>query len=137
MEKYKYLEHTADIKFQAFGKTLEEAFENSASAMFNAMYVGKVKETIKRKIEAEGSDLESLLYHFLEEFLVLMDSEGFFMASCKVEIKKGKTYKLTAKLTGDDAKNYAISLDVKAITYNDMYVKKDKSNWICQVLLDV
>ncbi len=26
MEKYKFLEHTADSKFQAYGKDLEEAF---------------------------------------------------------------------------------------------------------------
>ena len=30
MEKYKFLEHTADLKVQAFGKTLEEVFINSS-----------------------------------------------------------------------------------------------------------
>lgn len=137
MEKYKYLEHTADIMFQAFGRTVEEAFENSAIAMFNAMYDGKIKENIKKKIKVSGRDFENLLYNFLEEFLVLMDSEGFFMASCKVKIKKIKTYELEADITGDDAKDYAISLDVKAITYNNMFVKKEKDLWTCQVLIDV
>ncbi len=33
MEKFKFLEHTADIKFQVFGKTLEEVFENTALAI--------------------------------------------------------------------------------------------------------
>ena len=30
--KYKYLPHTADVKFQSYGKTLEEAFVNAAYA---------------------------------------------------------------------------------------------------------
>jgi len=135
--KYKYFEHTADIKFQAFGKTLEEAFENSALAMFNAMYGRNIKEKIKKNIKVSGTDLENLLYNFLEEFLFLMDSEGFFMSSCKVKIKEGKKYELEAEVKGDEAKNYPISLDVKAVTYNSMFVKKEKNNWICQVVIDV
>ena len=30
MKTFEFLEHTADIKFQAFGKSIEEAFSNSA-----------------------------------------------------------------------------------------------------------
>ena len=45
--KFKYLEHTADCKFQAFGKTLEEAFTNSALAMSNVMHP---PEKIKPKL---------------------------------------------------------------------------------------
>ena len=38
MQKFKYLQHTADAKFQAFGKTLEEAFCNAALAMVSLMW---------------------------------------------------------------------------------------------------
>ena len=31
--KYKFIEHTADIKFQAYGKTINEIFENSILAI--------------------------------------------------------------------------------------------------------
>ena len=36
MERYKFLAHTADAKFQAFGETLEEAFGNAALATASA-----------------------------------------------------------------------------------------------------
>ena len=37
-EKFVYLEeHTADVAFIAYGKDLNEAFENAAKAMFNVM----------------------------------------------------------------------------------------------------
>ncbi|RLG11686.1 archease, partial [Candidatus Pacearchaeota archaeon] len=49
-EKYKFLEHTADIKFQAFGDSIEEVFKNSALAL-KEIIVGKIK--IKEKIKKE------------------------------------------------------------------------------------
>jgi len=125
MEKFKFLEHTADIKFQAFGNSLNEAFENSALAMFHSMCEGKIKGNIKKTIKVRGTDLESLLYNFLEEFLFLLDTESFFLSKIKVKISKDK-HSLAAELNGDKSKNYKTSVDVKAITYNDMFVKKLK-----------
>ncbi|MBS3092217.1 archease [Candidatus Pacearchaeota archaeon] len=134
--RYKFLPHTADIKFQAYGKTLDESFENSALAMFNAMHKEKIKSKIKKTAKASGKDLESLLYNFLEQLLVLLDSKNFFLANAKVKINE-KNLKLIAELWGDNAGDYSIGLDVKAITYNNIFVKKIKGKWVCQVVVDV
>ena len=132
-KKFKFLEHTADIKFQAAGETLEEAFENSAFAMFNVMYDGKVKGAELVKINAVGKDFESLLYNFLEELLFLFESRHFFPSKIKnLKIDK-KNFKLRAELLGDSSYNYEIHLGVKAVTYNDMFVRKEKNKYICQV----
>ena len=135
MQKFKFLEHTADIKFQAFGSSLEEVFKNSALAMFNSLNDGKIKETIKKKIKIQGNDNENLLYNFLEELLFLFDSEGFFLA--KVKNLKIKENQLSAEIIGDKAENYKIENHIKAVTYNEMFVKKEKNKWIAQVVLDV
>ncbi len=134
-QQYKYLEHTADIKFQAFGKTIEEAFKNSALAMFNSMHDGKIKENKDFKIKVQGKDNEALLYNFLEELLFLFDSKHFFLN--KVKNIKIKNNKLTAEITGDNAENYEIHIDIKAITYHEMFVKKQGNKWVVQVVLDV
>jgi len=135
--RYKFLPHTADIKFQAFGKNLEEVFANSALAMFNSMYEAKVKEKTKKKVTAHGKDFESLLYNFLEELLILFDSEGFILSKVtNIKIDE-KNFDLKAEVLGDDAKNYKIHLDIKAVTYNEMFVKKQGEEWIAQVVLDV
>lgn len=157
--KFKFLEHTADIKFQAFGNSVEEVFENSALAMFSAMHEGKVKETKKKMIEVKGDDLENLLYNFLEELLFLFDSEGFFLGKVddlkiskdtvskkqsgrekknKFKTKEGGL-KLNTEVIGDKAENYSFNIDVKAVTYNEMFVKFDdkKKKWTAQVVIDV
>jgi len=135
MKKFEFLEHTADIKFRAFGKSIEEVFENSALAMFNSMSEEKIKQNKKAKIKVSGKDYESLLYNFLEELVFLFDSEGFFVG--EVKNLKINEKELSAEIIGDSAKNYEIHVDVKAITYNEMFVKKIKDVWTSQVVLDV
>jgi SHS2 domain-containing protein len=136
---FKFLEHTADMKFQASGTSIEEAFENSALAMFNAMSDKKIKPAIKKEIKITGEDLENLLYTFLEELLFLLDSKNFFISKTKLKITedKKKNLILKAKLLGDNAKKYETKMDVKAVTYNEMFVKKIGKNWVCQVVIDV
>ena len=137
MKKFKFLEHTADVKFQAFGKTLEEVFENSVLAMFNILHKGKVKSEKKFKINVKGKDFESLLYNFLEEFLLLFDSENFFLSKIdKIEIDK-KKFRLRAEISGDNTENYEMSTYVKAVTYNEMFVHKEKGKWVAQVVIDI
>jgi SHS2 domain-containing protein len=135
--RYEFLEHTADAKFRAYGKTLEEAFSNAAEAMFSVMIdCSKVKPAEKREISVTGSDAKSLLYNFLEEILFLLDSEGFFLHSVKNLKIKGNM--LTAVLLGDSSnEHYETHGDVKAVTYNDMLINKEKGKCFVQVVVDV
>lgn len=137
MEKYKFLEHTADAKFQAFGKTLEEAFANAAMAMFAVMIEPeKVKPKIEREISVDGKDEKALLYNWLEELLYLLDSEGFLLSSVKkITIKKRL---LEAVVVGDLVANgYETHGDVKAATYNEMEIKKENNKYTVQVVVDI
>jgi len=137
MKKFEFLEHTADVKFRAFGKSLEKVFENSALAMIKTMTENKIKKRIKKEIRVKGKDFENLLYNFLEEILFIMDTESFVLASIrKIKIDK-KNFELKAEILGDASSRYEFHLDVKAITYNEMFVHEEKKNWITQVVLDV
>lgn len=140
MLKYKFLPHTADVKFQAFGKTSEKAFENSALALKEEILGGvniKVKEKRKEKINAKGKDFESLLYNFLEEILYMLEAGDFLFSKVKsIKIDREK-FRLRGVVLGDRASNYKFVNSVKAITYNDMFVKKLKDKWAAQVVLDV
>ncbi|MBU0957218.1 MAG: archease [Nanoarchaeota archaeon] len=132
---WKYFKHTADIKFQAFGKTKEECYVNAGLAFVKSMVDEDVKSVKKKKIKVKGNDDVSLLYNFLEELLVLLDSEEFVVS--KIEKMKIDSGKLSCEISGDKASNYEFHIDVKAITYSEMFVKKEKSKYVCQVVLDV
>lgn len=134
--KFKFLEHTADVKFRAYGKTLEKAFENAALALKETVSGKlKIKNKIKKKFEVKGKDNCALLYNFLEEFLFLLDAEDFIVDKVKkITINKGK---LQAEVVGDKSSDYKFSNDVKAVTYNQMKVGKEKGMFYVQVVLDV
>ena len=134
MKKIEILEHIADGKFKAYGKNLEEAFENAALAMFSLMTdTKKVKGKIRKKISVEGKDLKNVLYNFLEELLFLLDSENFLLKEVKkIKIIKNK---LSAEIIGDRAENYEIYGDVKAVTYNSMEISEKPC--FVQVVVDM
>lgn len=140
MKKYKFLEHTADAKFQAFGNTLEEAFSNAALATASIMWDSeKVRKRLRRKVKVQGRDLKQLLCSFLEEILYLLDTEMFLLSSVedvKIE-KKGGKFLLEAFFEGDKySDTYEMYGDVKAITYNEMEIKNNHPVTI-QVVVDV
>jgi len=134
--KFKFFKHTADAKFQAYGKTMEEAFSNAAQAMFSILVdYRKIKPEFSEEIEVEGRDNEALLYSFLEELLFLLDTKGFLLREVKkMKIRDGK---LVATLSGDiHLDQYTISGDIKAVTYNEMFVK-EKDGVTVQVVVDL
>lgn len=148
MKRFKFLEHTADVKFQAFGKTTEDVFKNSALALKETICdETEIKEKRKKIINIKQKDLESLLYSFLEEILYLLDAENFIIGSIS-KIKIDKKFNLKATIMGDDASEYEFTNSVKAVTYNDMFVRTEKEPdlrdknkkvefWRTQVVLDV
>lgn len=141
MKQYKFLPHTADAKFQAFGKTLDEAFENSAYAMTDIITDHKkIKLKIKKKIKVESEDQKALLYDFLEQFLILLDSEDFLLGEIsELKIKKKKdSLILTSLIIGDNHhENYEIETSIKAVTYQEMFIKKEKGDFVVQVIVDI
>ena len=140
MKKYEFIAHTADAKFRAFGRTLEEAFGNAALATASLMWDWeKVEKRTKRDVKVEGKDLKQLLYSFLEEIIYLIDSEMFLLSPVdKVKIeKKGNQYYLEAFFEGDIySDKYTIFGDVKAITYNEMEINENQPVTL-QVVVDV
>jgi len=137
---FKFLPHTADIKIVVEEKSLEKAFVTSALALKEVIADKiKVKAKIKKEIKVEGKDREALLYNFLEEFLYLVDAEYFILSEInKLKITKTKNkLSLYARVVGDNSLNYTFTNEVKAITYNDMFIKEEKNKTTMQFVLDV
>lgn len=60
---------------------MEEAFEQCAIAMFN--YITELERVEVKQaylVEAEGHDMQSLLFHFLDELLFMFCAEPFIVA---------------------------------------------------------
>jgi len=139
---FKFLEHTADVKVLVEERTLSRAFSTSALAMKEIIAEQiLVAPKIRKEFSVEGKDKEALLYAFLEEFLYLLDAEGFLLSKApivKIEKKENNEgFILSAKIIGDNASKYTFTNSVKAITYNDMIIEEEKDKTIIEFVLDV
>ncbi|MFC1697748.1 archease [Nanoarchaeota archaeon] len=137
--QYKYLPHTADAKFQSFGKTLEEAFRNAFLATVAIVIDPEsIKHNIEKPIEIKTNTKEALLYDFLEEIIFYLESENIIFGDVKdIKIEKVENkYKITAILVGDNDDDYEIAGNIKAITYSDMFIKEEDKVTI-QVVIDL
>jgi SHS2 domain-containing protein len=139
MIPFEYLEHTADIKFRAYGKTPEEMLCNAALALFKSMVDPATviaKETWK--VELEAADLEALAYQWLCEIVFLFETEFAVFATFSVKLQQNGACKLLGEISGEriDLKRHAFVNEVKAITRHKFGVKKNDV-WCIQVILDV
>lgn len=138
---YKVLNHVSDELIQAYGPTLEAAFESAGIALVNTMVnTKKVNKNIEDFIETIGWDLKNLLYNWLEELLIKITSDRKIYSSFNIKILKNKEgYKLTARAFGEelDIKKHKPKTEVKAITYHMMEIKNNSDQVTIQFLLDL
>jgi len=137
---FEFFDVTADAGFKSYGNTLEKAFENAALAMFEVITdTGSIKPEIKKKIEVESEDEYALLYDWLSEFLVILDSEFLVFSKFDVRIEKNSEgYILNGTVWGEefDPQKHESRAEVKAVTYHLMNIKKN-NNYMVQVILDI
>jgi SHS2 domain-containing protein len=140
MKKFKFIDiTTADVAFVAYGKDLNELFANAALAMFEVMINTKqVKPTITKKVKLSGNDLQSLMFNWLNELLVYVDSENLVFSDFKVKVDE-KKFSLSAECKGEkiNQEKHETRTAVKSATYHQMKIEKEKNIWKTQVILDI
>jgi SHS2 domain-containing protein len=140
--KFEFLEHTADVFIVAYGKTLEEAFENSALAMFEVMTdTDRVRADVEEHVEVEAEDEFALLYNWLEALLVKFETENMLYSKFKIssinETVEG--FRAKASVWGEkfNAKKHTQKVGVKAVTYHRMEIIKELNKTTLEFILDI
>jgi SHS2 domain-containing protein len=140
IDKFRFLDHTSDAKFQAYGRTLEEAFANAALATVSLMWdPAEVERRLDHKVEVQGRDLEQLLVRFLGEIIYAFETRRFLAAGAdNLTIDKDDGgFHLRAVFRGDDrSERYAVFGEVKAVTYNEMRIDAGPPVTV-QVVVDI
>jgi SHS2 domain-containing protein len=142
LKRFEFLEHTADAYVAAYGKTLEEAFENAAYATFEVMTdANKIEPKTEETIEVEGYDEQALLYNWLEALLIKFDTTGKLYSRFQIDkIERTKEgYKLKAKVWGEtyNPEKHIQKVGIKAVTYHRMEVIKNPGQVILKFILDI
>jgi SHS2 domain-containing protein len=128
----------ADLLVEATGSTLGEAIANMALGMFNAMTpIDGIAEEEEFTLEAEGMDMESLLFNLMDEFLYLNDVE--FLVPRRIEISVDlQNFTAMARCVGErfSRETHEVGIAVKAVTYHMMKIEKEADGWRVRMVFD-
>lgn len=140
--RFRFLEHTADAYIEAYGDTLEEAFENAAFATMEVMTdAEKVEPRIEDNVEVEAHDEYALLYNWIEDLLIRFDTTENLYSRFKISSIEETTggLRLKAKIWGEpfDPEKHPRKVGVKAITYHRMEIVKKPKRVTVKFILDI
>lgn len=134
MKKFEYFDVTADIGFYAFGKNLNEAFENAGLAIFNIISnTDNIDPQKSIEFEITSEDEVSLLYDYLEELLFYHEVEFMLFSEFIIEIEKtDDDYHLKAIIKGENINwdKHERDCEIKAITFHQMEVNMSDDVWL-------
>jgi len=136
--KFRILSHTADLRIEVLGKTIEELFENAAIALSTILYK-KFDELKTRpagpseKIKIRSVNINALLVDFLSEILAKSEINRRVY---KVKSLKLKENELGAEIIGFPVDEF--DEDIKAVTYTEVDIKQDeKGIWKTKIVMDI
>uniref|UniRef100_A0A7N8WNN0 Protein archease n=1 Tax=Mastacembelus armatus TaxID=205130 RepID=A0A7N8WNN0_9TELE len=123
--KYPPINKKYECEIHSWGASLEEAFEQCAMGMFGYMTDTETVEPIDTiEVESEGEDMESLLFHFLDDWLYKFSADIFFIPR-EVKVVQLDRMRFRIRSIGVKCFVFLFSLkgtEVKAITYSAMQI---------------
>ena len=135
---YVIFEHTADIGIRVSGSNLKDLFKNAGLAIFelsSEKISNQDKSHKEISIQQKADNLEELFLNWLNEVLSLSAAKGVIFESFK--FKRLDEKNLQAMGVGSSITNYKVNTEIKAATYHQLKIKKNKSGWQAEVILDV
>lgn len=138
MKKYEFIDHTADLGIEVYGKDLKDLFQNAGEALFEIMYdLSEVVESIEKRVVVNGDNLEQLMVVWLGELLFLHDTEGLLFKRFEIEGIGNK--RLEAAVYGEkfEEGHHLINTEIKAVTYHQIEVREEGDRWISRVIFDL
>ncbi len=146
-KRFKFLDHPADVYIKAYGASLPELYENAGLALFETMTnTASVAPSKNFSVEADGFDLESLLYRWLEELLYIYYSYNVMCSQIvvkRMEITRQENnvfkYVIKGICYGEEfnPEKHEGRVEVKAVTYHLMRIIKDDEGWKAYFVLDI
>jgi SHS2 domain-containing protein len=137
-KKFRFIDHTADVGVVVYGKSLTELFQNAAQSFFSVLIELKnIHEKESRSFSLDAPELEELLVSWLNEFLYLFETQGLLFS--RFEIKKLSSERLEATAWGEKyaAEKHSIKRIIKAVTFHQLSIQKQRGRWKTQIIFDL
>jgi SHS2 domain-containing protein len=130
---FEEISHTADWSARVWAKDLSSLFTEAARAMISLS--GTVIGTgprVRRSLEVEGPDPESLLVAFLSELLYYQEQESLAFDVFEVRVASQ-----SLKVVMEGAQIASSEKAIKAVTYHNLVIDKTTEGFETTIVFDV
>jgi len=136
MERFKLIEHTADVGLIAYGDTIAAAFANAAYGLFSIIAeLDAVQETESRRVEISEEDWEGMLFEWLNYLIYLFDAKMLLFKRFDIIELDGEKLKAVCYGEKYDSSRHRLKTGVKSATYHMLTVDREKNQ--VQVIFDI
>ena len=139
MKAYERIDHTADIGIRVYAPSLKKLFENAARAAFDVIAkpfrTTTPNDSKTFKIQLKENNTEELLVRWLGELISLSDWKKIIFT--EFNIMDFSETEIRAAVKGFPRKDFTILTEIKAVTYHELKIKKEKSRYAVQIIFDV
>jgi len=139
---HRILDHTSEVAFRAWGRTLCDAFAEAGKALFSVMVdLRGVRAREWMDIDVQATGPNDLLVEWLNELVFRSDVENMLLSRFKVQPfgEHDGHLVLHARCCGEpyDSDRHRAKLQVKAASYSNVSVRKTENGWTVEGVLDV
>lgn len=135
---YSSFEHTADIGLDVSAESREVLFAEAARGLLSILVEdpAMVRPEQEVTISVAGSDLEYLLFDWLDELLFRFETARLLL--CEFEVRfhdEGIT--VSARGETFQSERHRLAHEVKAITYHQLSVQQTAEGWQARFIVDI
>ncbi len=135
-------EHGADVGVRGRGRTVEEAFEGAAQALFLLLCedLSGLGSEAEQPVTCQAATLEELLVAYLNELIFYSESRSLVFGRFGVKIDRaGEVFRLSGRAWGEafDPARHAFTVQPKGATFTALEVARRGEEWVAQCVVDV
>ena len=141
---YRLVDHTADLAIEATGPTQDEALAEAVLALTEVVTGRPQRGTAPTQeitFTLDAPDMEAMVVALLSEILWLLESKDLLWLGGGVRLAAGPDGILRLHASGNgaryDPKRHGRGVEVKAVTYHDLVLRREGKTWRLWVLLDI
>ena len=134
---YEELSHTADLRIKVYGNTIESLFKEGVYALYNIVFLEKpiCQSSEYDDFFLESLDLDMLFHDFLDEILYITFVKKRKICQINLHISANSLHCHYSYEPFDPTKE--VKKEVKAITYHNLHIQKNKNFYETEVVMDV
>jgi SHS2 domain-containing protein len=134
---WRLLDHTADIRLEVWGTSLEKLFIYAAKSL-STLLTSPTEPNSEEQIQValEGGELDELLVNWLREILFFTQTKRIVVTEADIvelsETSLKAKLKVRKKRIGAET-----SVEVKGVTYHGISIRVNDQGYTAQIIVDI